>query len=80
MGGYTVGSPGYDPTVATLGGVYFALNSASVIADKSPYIYNVTTFGDGATGAYIDGSLHGSGYKTMLFPVSYTHLTLPTKA
>ena len=67
MGGYTVGNPGYDPTVATLGGVYFALNSASVIVDKSPYIYNVTTFGDGATGAYIDGSLHGSGYKTMLF-------------
>ena len=67
MGGYTVGNPAYDPTVATLGGTYFALNTASVIADKSPYIYNVTTFGDGATGAYIDGSLHNSGYKTMLF-------------
>ena len=67
MTGYTVGSPGYDPTVATLGGVYFALNSASTITDKSPYIYNVTTFGDGATGAYIDGQLHASGNKTMLF-------------
>ena len=67
MGGYTVGSPAYDPTVATLGGVYFALNTASVINEKSPYIYNVTTFGDGATGAYIDGSLHASGYRTMLF-------------
>ena len=67
MTGYTVGSPGYDPTVATLGGVYFALNSASTITDKSPYIYNVTTFGDGATGAYIDGSIHASGNKTMLF-------------
>ena len=67
MGGYVVGAPGYDPTVATLGGVYFALNSQSVISDKSPYIYNVTTFGDGATGAYIDGSLHASGSKTMLF-------------
>ena len=67
MTGYTVGSPGYDPTVATLGGVYFALNSASTITDKSPYIYNVTTFGDGATGAYIDGTLHASGNKTMLF-------------
>ena len=67
MGGYTVGSPAYDPTVATLGGVYFALNSASTITEKSPYIYNVTTFGDGATGAYIDGSLHASGNKTMLF-------------
>ncbi len=67
MTGYTVGSPGYDPTVATLGGVYFALNSQSTITDKSPYIYNVTTFGDGATGAYIDGSIHASGNKTMLF-------------
>ena len=67
MTGYTVGSPGYDPTVATLGGVYFALNSASTITDKSPYIYNVTTFGDGATGAYIDGQLHASGNRTMLF-------------
>jgi len=67
MIGYTVGNPGHDPTVATLGGVYFALNAQSPIADKSPYIYNVTTFGDGATGAYIDGSLHNSGYKTMLF-------------
>ena len=67
MGGYVVGAPGYDPTVATLGGVYFALNSQSVIVEKSPYIYNVTSFGDGATGAYIDGSLHASGNKTMLF-------------
>ena len=67
MGGYVVGSPAFDPTVATLGGVYFALNSSSSIGDKSPYIYNVTTFGDGATGAYIDGALHGSGYRTMLF-------------
>ena len=67
MTGYVVGNPGYDPTVATLGGVYFALNSQSVITDKSPYIYNVTTFGDGATGAYIDGSVHASGSRTMLF-------------
>ena len=67
MTGYIVGSPAYDPESATLGGVYFALNAANVIADKSPYIYNVTTFGDGATGAVIDGSLHASGYKTMLF-------------
>ena len=51
MGGYTPGSPGSDPTAATLGGVYLALNGASVVTDKSPYIYNVTTFGAGATGA-----------------------------
>ena len=73
MGGYTPGSPGSDPTAATLGGVYFALNGASPISDKSPYIYNVTTFGDGATGAVIDGSLHSGGNRSMLFH-TVTHI------
>ena len=73
MDGYTVGSPGSDPTAATLGGVYFALNGASPITDKSPYIYNVTTFGNGATGAVVDGSLHSSGNRSMLFH-TVTHI------
>ena len=67
MGGYTPGTPAYDPEGATLGGVYFALNAASPIVDKSPYVYNITSFGAGATGAYVDGSLHGSGNRSMLF-------------
>ena len=67
MGGYTVGSPAHAPEAATLGGVYFALNAASPVVDKSPYIYNVTSFGDGATGALVDGGLHNSGNKSMLF-------------
>ena len=67
MGGYTPGTPAYDPEGATLGGVYFALNAASPITDKSPYVYNITSFGAGATGAYVDGSLHGSGNRSMLF-------------
>ena len=73
MDGYTPGTPGSDPTAATLGGVYFALNAASPVADKSPYIYNVTTFGNGATGAVVDGSLHGSGNRSMLFH-TVTHI------
>ena len=73
MGGYTPGSPGSDPTAATLGGVYFALNGTSPITDKSPYIYNVTTFGAGATGAVIDGSVHSSGNRSMLFH-TVTHI------
>ena len=73
MGGYVPGSPGSDPTAATVGGVYFALNGQSVITDKSPYIYNVTTFGNGATGALIDGSLHASGNRSMLFH-TVTHI------
>jgi len=73
MGGYIPGSPASDPTAGTLGGVYFALNSASPITDKSPYIYNVTTFGAGATGAVVDGSLHSSGNRSMLFH-TVTHI------
>ena len=73
MGGYQVGSPASDPTAGTVGGVYFALNGQSPITDKSPYIYNVTTFGNGATGALVDGSLHSSGNRSMLFH-TVTHI------
>ena len=73
MDGYTPGSPASDPTAGTLGGVYFALNAQSPITDKSPYIYNVTTFGNGATGALVDGSLHSSGNRSMLFH-TVTHI------
>ena len=73
MGGYVAGSPGSDPTAATIGGVYFALNGASPITDKSPYLYNITTFGAGATGAIIDGSVHSSGNRSMLFH-TVTHI------
>ena len=57
MGGYTPGSPAYKPESATIGGTYLALNAASPILTKSPYIYNVTSFGNGATGAVLDLSL-----------------------
>ena len=67
MGGYTPGNPAYKPESATIGGTYLALNAASPILTKSPYIYNVTSFGTGATGAVLDGSLHGSGNRSMLF-------------
>ena len=67
MGGYTPGSPNYKPESATVGGTYLALNAASVISTKSPYIYNCTSFGNGATGAVLDGSLHSSGNRSMLF-------------
>ena len=73
MGGYVPGSPPHAPEAATIGGVYFALNAASPITEKSPYIYNITSFGAGATGALIDGALHGSGNKSMLF---HTYTTI----
>ena len=67
MGGYTPGSPSYKPENATIGGTYLALNAASPVLTKSPYIYNVTSFGNGATGAVLDGSVHSTGNRSMLF-------------
>jgi hypothetical protein len=67
MGGYSPGSPAHKPESATIGGIYLALNAASPILTKSPYIYNVTSFGNGATGAVLDGSVHSTGNRSMLF-------------
>ena len=67
MGGYTPGSPAHKPESATIGGIYLALNNASPVSTKSPYIYNCTSFGNGATGAVLDGSVHASGTRSMLF-------------
>ena len=67
MGGYIPGSPAHKPESATIGGIYLALNAASPIYTKSPYIYNCTSFGNGATGAVLDGSVHASGNRSMLF-------------
>ena len=43
------------------------MNAASPVLTKSPYIYNCTSFGNGATGAVLDGSVHASGNRSMLF-------------
>ena len=67
MGGYSPGSPAHKPESATIGGIYLALNAASPVSTKSPYIYNCTSFGNGATGAVLDGSVHASGNRSMLF-------------
>ena len=67
MGGYSPGSPAHKPESATIGGTYLALNNSSPVSTKSPYIYNCTSFGNGATGAVLDGSVHASGNRSMLF-------------
>jgi len=60
------GTPG-DITTSTAKGVYVALNSASPITTKSPYVIECSAFGSGAIAAYIDGALHASGYKSIVF-------------
>jgi hypothetical protein len=61
-----------DITNATVGGVYIKFNPASPILIKSPYIVECSCFSDdtgngGAVGAIVDGSVHASGNKSMLF-------------
>lgn len=48
-------------------GAYISLDPAGVISSKSPYIQNCTLFGTRAVGAYINGAVHASGYKSMTF-------------
>ena len=70
-----IGLTGYIPyapddkniTLATIGGVYVAFNAAVPIATKSPYIIECTAKSAGGVGALLDGSLHASGNKSMVF-------------
>jgi hypothetical protein len=63
-------------------GVYFAFNPVSPILNKSPYVKDCTSFSDPATdgtghgggvGVFVDGGVHNSGAKTMVFD-AYTNV------
>jgi hypothetical protein len=62
-------------------GIFFAFNPDSPILNKSPYVKDCTSFGEpdpngfggAGVGVYIDGSLHQTGSKTMVFD-AFTHV------
>jgi hypothetical protein len=56
-----------DITTATIGGVFVRLNPASPITNKSPYITDCSAFSTGGVGVIVDGSVHTSGNKSMVF-------------
>ena len=56
-----------DFTYATVGGVFLRLNPASPISTKSPYIKDCTAKSVGGVGAIVDGSVHASGNRSMVF-------------
>ena len=70
-----IGLTGYIPyapndqniELATIGGVYVAFDSAVPITTKSPYIIECTAKSASGVGALLDGSLHASGIKSMVF-------------
>ena len=60
-------------TARPTGGAYTSLDpgtgpndTSAWIIRRSPYIQNVTVFGDGASGIKIDGSLHNGGSKSVV--------------
>ena len=69
----TVSAENVYLTSRPTGGTYVSLDPGTGVNDttawifrKSPYIQNVSTFGQGATGLKIDGTLHAGGNKSIV--------------
>jgi len=69
----TLGDPNSNLTRRPSAGAYVALDPANGpddtyahITSKSPYVQNVSTFGNGCIGMKVDGTLHNSGNKSMV--------------
>ena len=60
-------------TEATLGGVFVAFNPSSPVVTKSPYVLECSAISNGGIGAIVDGSVHATGFKSMLFH-AYTNI------
>jgi hypothetical protein len=58
---------GSDINTHTIGGVFLRLNPASPIIAKSPYINDMTAISSGGIAAMVDGAVHTTGNKSMLF-------------
>jgi hypothetical protein len=67
MTGWVPGTTASDITTSTIKGVVIGFNPASPITTKSPYVLECSFIGQGAIGALIDGTVHSTGAKTMIF-------------
>jgi hypothetical protein len=74
MTGWVPGSTPGDIRTSTPKGVVAALNPASPVTSKSPYVLECSAIGSGCIGALIDGTVQATGYKSMLFH-GYTIIT-----
>lgn len=74
MTGWVPGSTPGDITTSTPKGIVVALNAASPVTTKSPYVLECSAIGSGCIGALVDGSTQATGFKSMLFH-GYTIIT-----
>jgi hypothetical protein len=67
MTGWVPGATPEDITTSTIRGVVARLNPASPVTTKSPYILECSAIGSGLIGALVDGTVHATGAKSMIF-------------
>lgn len=67
MTGWVPGTTADDITTSTIKGIVVGFNPASPVTSKSPYVLECAAICSGAVGAYVDGSAHALGFKSMLF-------------
>jgi hypothetical protein len=67
MTGWVPGSVPADITTSVIKGVVVGFNPASPVTSKSPYVLECAAICTGAVGAYVDGDVHATGFKSMLF-------------
>jgi hypothetical protein len=67
MTGWTPGTTPENIETSTIRGVVARLNPSSPITTKSPYVLECSAIGSGLIGALVDGSVHTTGAKSMIF-------------
>jgi hypothetical protein len=67
MTGWVPGTTASDITTSTIKGVVARLNPASPVTSKSPYVLECSAICTGGVGALVDGSVHATGAKSMIF-------------
>lgn len=67
MTGWVYNSASSDITASTIRGVVLRLNPATPITHKSPYVLECSFIGTGAIGALVDGSVHATGNRSIIF-------------
>jgi len=67
MTGWVAGTTTEDITTSTIKGVVVGFNPASPVTTKSPYVLECSAICTGAIGALVDGTIHSTGAKSMIF-------------